>query len=83
MNANELAVYMEDITDSEESPYRQAATMLRQQQARLEKSQELLREYTALHMKQQAEIQKLKEENAELQRLFDRAMDEWAKDRNK
>ena len=36
MNANELAVYMEDITDSEESPYRQAATMLRQQQAEIE-----------------------------------------------
>ena len=31
MNANNLAVYLEDITDSEESPYRQAATMLRQQ----------------------------------------------------
>jgi len=31
MNANELAVYLEDITDWEESPYRQAATMLRQQ----------------------------------------------------
>lgn len=29
MTANELAVYLEDITDSEESPYRQAATMLR------------------------------------------------------
>jgi ATP phosphoribosyltransferase len=33
MNANELAVYLEDITDSETSPYRQAATMLRNQQA--------------------------------------------------
>jgi len=32
MNANELALYLEDITDSEESPYRQAATMLRQLQ---------------------------------------------------
>jgi|APCry1669189070_1035195.scaffolds.fasta_scaffold94836_2 hypothetical protein len=32
MNTNELAVYLEDITDSENSPYRQAATMLRQQQ---------------------------------------------------
>ena len=37
MTANELAVYLEDITDSEESPYRQAATMLRQQQAEIEK----------------------------------------------
>ena len=36
MTANELAVYLEDITDSEESPYRQAATMLRQQQVEIE-----------------------------------------------
>jgi len=36
MNANELAVYLEDITDWEESPYRQSATMLRQQQAEIE-----------------------------------------------
>jgi len=36
MNANELALYLEDITDSEESPYRQAATVLRQQQAQIE-----------------------------------------------
>ena len=36
MNANELAVYLEDITDSENSPYRQAATMLRQQQNEIE-----------------------------------------------
>ena len=36
MNANELAVYLEDITDSEESPYRQAATMLRKQQEEIE-----------------------------------------------
>ena len=38
MTVNELAVYLEDITDWEESPYRQAATMLRQQ---AEKIQEL------------------------------------------
>jgi predicted Zn-dependent protease len=36
MNANELVVYLEDITDSETSPYRQAATMLRNQQALIE-----------------------------------------------
>jgi hypothetical protein len=36
MNTNELAVYLEDITDSETSPYRQAATMLRNQQALIE-----------------------------------------------
>jgi hypothetical protein len=32
---------------------------------------------------QQAEIARLKEDNAELQRLFNKAMDEWAKDQNK
>ena len=42
MNANELAVYLEDITDSEESPYRQAATMLRQQQAQIAKYKQAL-----------------------------------------
>lgn len=36
MTANELAVYLEDITDWEQSPYRQAATMLRQQQAEID-----------------------------------------------
>jgi hypothetical protein len=36
MNANELAVYLEDITDSKKSPYRQAATMLRKQQKEIE-----------------------------------------------
>jgi hypothetical protein len=42
MTANELAVYLEDITDSEESPYRQAATMLRQQQAEIEQLKALV-----------------------------------------
>jgi FtsZ-binding cell division protein ZapB len=32
-------------------------------------------------IQQQSEIEKLKEENAELQRLFDKAMDEWEKER--
>jgi hypothetical protein len=36
MTANELAVYLEDITDWKESPYRQAATMLRKQADRIE-----------------------------------------------
>jgi hypothetical protein len=36
MNAHELAVYLEDITNWEESPYRQAANMLRQQADRIE-----------------------------------------------
>lgn len=44
MNANELAVYLEDITDWEESPYRQAATMLRQQQAEIEALKGVLKE---------------------------------------
>ena len=42
MNANELAVYLEDITDSETSPYRQAATMLRQQQAEIEALKQII-----------------------------------------
>jgi hemerythrin-like domain-containing protein len=42
MNVNELAVYLEDITDSEESAYRQAATMLRQQQAKIDKYEQVL-----------------------------------------
>jgi hypothetical protein len=42
MNANELAVYMEDITDFEGSPYRQAATMLRQQQAEIEALKQII-----------------------------------------
>jgi hypothetical protein len=41
MNANELAVYLEDITDWEESPYRQAANMLRQQAKELDRAVEL------------------------------------------
>jgi hypothetical protein len=48
MNANELAVYLEDITDWEESPYRQAATMLRQQAKELDEAGHMigvLREY--------------------------------------
>jgi hypothetical protein len=42
MNANELALYMEDITDYEESPYRQAATMLRQQQTEIEALKQII-----------------------------------------
>ena len=45
MTANELVVYLEDITDSEESPYRQAATMLRQQQAEIEALKKELKRY--------------------------------------
>ena len=43
-------------------PVIEGAKMLRQQQAKLEKLQELLREYTALNMRQQAEIEALKSE---------------------
>jgi hypothetical protein len=42
MNANELALYMEDITDYEESPYRQAATMLRKQAEKIEALKQII-----------------------------------------
>ena len=72
MNANELADELEAAySDNDATDYMiKAATMLRQQQAKLEKSQALLREYTALNMRQQAEIEALKKEAA-LQRLSD------------
>ena len=68
MNANELA---DELDKYKGIATRDAATMLRQQQTKLEKSQELLREYTALNMRQQAEIEALKSqvlawENAEV-----------------
>jgi len=58
MNANELALYMEDITDYEESPYRQAATMLRQQQAEIEalKAQILIWENAEVPVEVMADI---------------------------
>ena len=63
MNANELAEIQafktEELTMWERN---HTATMLRQQQAKLEKSQELLREYTALNMRQHAEIELLRNE---------------------
>ena len=64
MNANELADKLMSSLTMEydcDDYMEQAAVMLRQQQA---------------------EIEKLKEENAELQRLFDKAMDEWTKEKN-
>jgi len=68
MNANELAVYLEDITDWEESPYRQAATMLRQQQDEIElltdqyqRLNENLEMWKDGHFKQQTEIEALKQ----------------------
>ena len=63
MNANELADKLMSSLTMEydcDKYMEQAATMLRQQQTKLEKLQGLLREYTALHMKQQAEIEALK-----------------------
>ena len=42
MNANELANYLFDITDMENSPYHQAATMLIQQQAQIDKYKQVL-----------------------------------------
>ena len=72
MNANELADIQAFETDELTMWIRhETAAMLRQQQAKLEKSQELLREYTALNMRQQAEIETLKSqvlawENAEV-----------------
>ena len=79
MNANELAdKLMSSLTmeyDCDEY-MEQAATMLRQQQAKLEKSQKLLREYTALNMRQQAEIEALKNRN------WDLVSEPWGFDRH-
>ena len=79
MNANELAdKLMSSLTmeyDCDEY-MEQAATMLRQQQAKLEKSQELLREYTALNMRQQSEIEALKNRN------WDLVSEPWGFDRH-
>jgi hypothetical protein len=62
MNANELADELEHYLKGEEYDRLvwEIPDMLRQQQAKLEKLQELLREYTALNMRQQAEIESLK-----------------------
>jgi hypothetical protein len=72
MNANELADKLEKCClvswgecnhedyDTDIWTKMKSATMLRQQQAKLEKSQELLREYTALNMRQKTEIEALK-----------------------
>ena len=48
MTANELANYLFDITDSETSPYHQAATMLIQQQTEIENLKRLTKEPTKL-----------------------------------
>jgi hypothetical protein len=61
MNAYELAVYLEDITDSEKSPYRQAATMLRQQQAEIDALKKYIAESNALDRKLHESIQKANE----------------------
>jgi len=67
MNANELADALQETEPYYSTDYKlfdKAAAMLRQQQTKLEKLQGLLREYTALHMKQQLEIEALKDEVA-------------------
>ena len=90
MTANELVVYLEDITDSEESPYRQAATMLRQQQAEIDRLNYDMEGFkqnffvSGFHLqikmaneqlvKQQAEIEALK-----LRELTDEEIEEVAK----
>ena len=70
MTANELAVYLEDITDSEESPYRQAATMLRQQQAEIDNLASIKYVNGVTISNLYAEIEALRKEAA-LQRLSD------------
>lgn len=73
MNANELSDELEEFSGGGAFKYYlEIATTLRQQQAKLEKTQELLREYTALHMKQQAEIDELKKDNKELHAIAQR-----------
>jgi len=59
MNANELADELEHYLKGEEYDRLvwEIPDLLRQQQAKLEKLQALLREYTALNMRQQAEIE--------------------------
>jgi len=59
MNTLELAVYLEDITDSEESPYRQAATMLRWQHSKLFEQHERLHKYQLRHAEQRKRIAEL------------------------
>ena len=62
MNANELADELEHYLKGEEYDRLvwEIPDLLRQQQAKLEKLQALLREYTALNMRQQAEIEALR-----------------------
>ena len=66
MNANKIAEELENISwiqgDGTAKPFQHYANFVRQQQAKLEKSQELLREYTALNMRQHAEIELLRNE---------------------
>jgi transcription elongation GreA/GreB family factor len=61
LTVNELAVYLEDITDSEESAYRQAATMLRQQQAEIEALKEALNVKVILNEHAQQSMKEVKD----------------------
>ena len=78
MTANELAVYLEDITDSEESPYRQAATMLRQQQAEIEKLGSELDRIVELYTDKAIENETLKPYKEKIE-MMERAYDDHIK----
>ena len=69
MTANELVVYLEDITDSEESPYRQAATMLRQQQAEIDRLTMLCDCMTTESNRKGNEIEALKKQIPDLENI--------------
>jgi hypothetical protein len=64
MNAEYVAKTLENYTvirDGETvTPLQEFADFVRQQQAKIKKSQDLIREYTALHMEQQSKIEKKK-----------------------
>jgi predicted aminopeptidase len=85
MNTNELADWLDNIANSKDwgeltkyykKRLENASSMLLQQQAKLEKSQELLREYTALNMRQHAEIEALRNQ------LWDLKSEPWGFDRH-
>jgi hypothetical protein len=61
MTVDELAIYLEDITDSKKSPYRLAATMLRQQQAEIDALKKLKDDKNAIDKKLFESIKKSNE----------------------
>jgi len=71
MTVNELVKYLEDITDLEESPYRQAATTLRQQQAELDAFK--LNYYnTGYSLQLRDKDETIRQQQAEIEQLQDR-----------